>query len=105
MNKRIGGRRLGLLGEESSDLLALVAAEGVVQEGEAEADDGAGEEAAKDELLLDLDLRRRSGEKKCGQSGKRDDSCKHGNGNHQDREGGERRSSRVVCGAGLKREN
>ena len=62
--------------EESADFLALVAAEGVVQEREAEADDGPGEEATKDELLLDLDLGRRPGEKKCGEAGKRDHTWK-----------------------------
>ena len=46
-----------LLCKQSSDLLALVAAERVVEEGQPEADDCAGEEAGEDELLIHLDLR------------------------------------------------
>ena len=37
--------------EESADFLALGAAEGVIEEGQAETDDGAGEETGENHLL------------------------------------------------------
>ncbi len=42
--------------KEFSDCLLLVAAQGVVEEGQTQADDGAHEEAGEDQLLLDLHL-------------------------------------------------